>query len=193
MKKITKIWLICLLGILMMGSCKTKTMTEDHYITDKTIDKNVDKSLQERFIAAFEQMAHYSKQSHDTQVTETTHTKDSTSTTLDADGKPIKTEKWHSVVSSKDTKEVLRLQDSLSLVSKEVDKLNLLVVQRDSLIRLRQDSIHILNRELTKSEQRYMTLGKYAMGSIITLVIVIIGLAIWLWHRKQTAHEKDND
>lgn len=194
MKKIMKILLVSLMAILVMEGCKTKTVTQEHFVTDRTLDKSVDKSLQERFIAAFEQIAHYSKQSHDTSVTETTHTKDSTSTTIDANGNPIKTEKWHSTITSKDTKEVLRLQDSLIMASKEKDRLNYLVVQKDSLIRFRQDSIHILSRELTKSEQRYMTLGKYAMGSIITLVLlVIIVVAIWLWHRKKINHENNND
>ena len=67
-------------------------------------------------------------------------------------------------------------------------------VKTDTFIR--RDTIYVpkpMERTLTKSEQRYITLGKYAMGAIIAVVLVIIGLAIWLWHRKKFAHEDNND
>ena len=70
-------------------------------------------------------------------------------------------------------------------MSKEVDKYQFLIVQKDSLIRLKQDSIQVLSRELTKTEQKYITLGKYTAKMIWTLVVAVIGLLIWLWHRKK--------
>ena len=154
----TRHWIIYLLvwvayfSVLFLTSCKTKTVTQEHYITDNTVSKGLDAIWQERFISAFEQMATYRNREHETSTKETTHTKDSTSTTVDQNGKPIKTESWHSVVTNRDTKEVTKLQDSISTMSKEVDKYQLLIVQKDSLIRLKQDSIHVLSRELTKAE-----------------------------------------
>lgn len=88
-------------------------------------------------------------------------------------------------MTNRDTKEVTKLQDSISTMSKKVDKYQLLIVQKDSLIRLKQDSIHVLSRELSKAEQRYITLGKYTTKIIWTLVVAVIGLLIWLWHRKK--------
>lgn len=142
-------------------------------------------------MAAFEQMAQVRMQEKESSYRETTHTKDSTSTMVDADGKPIKTESWHEVITNKESKEVTRLQDSLYVVNKEVERQQSLIIQKDSLIRLKQDSIQVLSRELTKNEQRYMTLGKLAMGAIIGLVLVIVAIAVWRWHRKKFANENN--
>lgn len=176
---------------LFLTSCRTKTVTQDHYITDTSVSKGLDQTWQERFVAAFEQMAQVSKQEKESSYRETTHTKDSTSTTVDVTGKPIKTESWHEVISNKESREVTRLQDSLYVVNKMVDRQQSLILQKDSLIRLKQDSIQVLSRELTKNEQRYMTLGKLAMGAIIGLVLVIVAIAVWLWHRKKFANENN--
>ena len=176
---------------LFLTSCKTKTVTQDRYITDTSVSKGLDQTWQERFVAAFEQMAQVRKQEKESSYRETTHTKDSTSTMVDADGKPIKTESWHEVITNKESKEVTRLQDSLYVVNKEVDRQQALIIQKDSLIRLKQDSIQVLSRELTKNEMRYMTLGKLAMGAIIGLVLVIVAIAVWRWHRKKFANENN--
>lgn len=176
---------------LFLTSCRTKTVTQDHYITDTSVSKELDLTWQERFVAAFEQMAQVRKQEKESSYRETMHTRDSTSTMLDAAGKPIKTESWHEVITNKESKEVTRLQDSLYVVNKMVDRQQSLILQKDSLIRLKQDSIQVLSRELTKNEQRYITLGKFAMGAIIALILVIIGLAVWLWHRKKFANENN--
>lgn len=176
---------------LFLTSCRTKTVTQDHYITDTSVSKGLDLTWQERFVAAFEQMAQVRKQEKESSYRETTHTKDSTSTTVDATGKPIKTESWHEVISNKESREVTRLEDSLYVVNKMVDRQQSLILQKDSLIRLKQDSIQVLSRELTKNEQRYITLGKLAMGAIIGLVLVIVAIAVWLWHRKKFANENN--
>lgn len=176
---------------MFLTSCRTKTVTQDHYITDTSVSKGFDLTWQERFVAAFEQMAQVRKQEKESSYRETRHTMDSTSTMVDATGKPIKTESWHEVISNKESREVTRLQDSLYVVKKMVDRQQSLILQKDSLIRLKQDSIQVLSRELTKNEQRYITLGKFAMGAIIALILVIIGLAVWLWHRKKFANENN--
>lgn len=176
---------------LFLTSCKTKNVTQDHYITDTSVSKGLDQTWQERFVTAFEQMAQVRKQEKESSYRETTHTKDSTSTIVDAAGKPIKTESWHEVITNKESKEVTRLQDSLYVVNKEVERQQSLIIQKDSLIRLKQDSIQVLSRELTKNEQRYMTLGKLAMGAIIGLVLVIVAIAVWRWHRKKFANENN--
>lgn len=176
---------------LFLTSCRTKTVTQDHYITDTSVSNGLDLTWQERFVAAFEQMAQVRKQEKESSYRETTHTRDSTSTMVDAAGKPIKTESWHEVITNKESKEVTRLQDSLYVVNKEVERQQSLIIQKDSLIRLKQDSIQVLSRELTKNEQRYMTLGKLAMGAIIGLVLVIVAIAVWRWHRKKFANENN--
>lgn len=176
---------------LFLTSCRTKTVTQDHYITDTSVSKGLEQTWQERFVAAFEQMAQVRKQEKESSYRETMHTRDSTSTIVDAAGKPIKTESWHEVITNKESREVTRLQDSLYVVNKEVERQQSLILQKDSLIRLKQDSIQVLSRELTKNEQRYITLGKFAMGAIIALILVIIGLAVWLWHRKKFANENN--
>lgn len=165
--------------LLFLTSCKTKTVTQEHIITDTSASKGLEQNWQERFISAFEQMARSQTKEHETSVNETIHVKDSTSTTVDKDGNPIKTESWHSLISSKDSKEVLRLQDSLSVKSEEVDKYHQLLIQKDSLIRLKQDSIKAMGHELTKADQRYITLGKMATGVVVFLVVLVIVLLIW--------------
>lgn len=189
------VW-ITYFSLLFLTSCKTKTVTQEHYITDNTVSKGLDASWQERFISAFEQMANSRTQEHETSVREITHTKDSTSTTVDQNGKPIKTEKWHSVVTNRNTKEVLRLKDSINIISKKVDKYQHLVVQKDSLIRLKQDSINIMRRELTKNEQRLVTIGKVSLGALIGIIIAITtGILVWLWHRRKNVikYEDNNN
>ena len=189
------VW-IAYFSMLLLTSCKTKTVTQEHYITDQTKNKSLDASWQERFISAFEQMANSRSQEHETSVKETTHTKDSTSTTVDQNGKPIKTESWHSVVTNRNTKEVLRLKDSINIISKKVDKYQHLVVQKDSLIRLKQDSINIMRRELTKNEQRLVTIGKVSLGALVGIIIAITtGILVWLWHRRKIAvkYEDNNN
>lgn len=189
------VW-IAYFSVLFLTSCKTKTVMQEHYITDNTVSKGLDASWQERFISAFEQMATYRNREHETSIKETTHTKDSTSTTVDQNGKPIKTESWHSVVTSKDTKEVLRLKDSINIISKKVDKYQHLVIQKDSLIRLKQDSINIMRRELTKNEQRLVTIGKVSLGALVGIIIAITtGILVWLWHRKKNVikYEDNNN
>lgn len=189
------VW-IAYFSMLFLTSCKTKTVTQEHYITDQTKNKSLDASWQERFISAFEQMANSRSQEHETSVKETTHTKDSTSTTVDQNGKPIKTESWHSVVTNRDTKEVLRLKDSINIISKKVDKYQHLVVQKDSLIRLKQDSINIMRRELTKNEQRLVTIGKVSLGALVGIIIAITtGILVWLWHRRKNVikYEDNNN
>lgn len=177
------VW-IAYFSMLFLTSCKTKTVTQEHYITDQTKTKSSDASWKERFVSAFEQMANSRIQEHETSVKEITHTKDSTSTTVDQNGKPIKTESWHSVVTNRNTKEVLRLKDSINIISKKVDKYQLLMVKKDSLIRLKQDSINIMRRELTKNEQRLVTIGKVSLGAIIGIIMAIT-ILVWLWHRKK--------
>ena len=88
-------------------------------------------------------------------------------------------------MTNRDTKEVTKLQDSISTMSKKVDKYQLLIVQKDSLIRLKQDSINIMRRELTKNEQRLVTIGKVSLGVLAGIIIAIIGILVWLWHRKK--------
>lgn len=196
----TRHWIIYLFvwiayfSMLFLTSCKTKTVTQEHYITDQTKTKSSDASWQERFISAFEQMANSRIQEHETSVKETTHTKDSTSTTVDQNGKPIKTESWHSVVTNRNTKEVLRLKDSINIISKKVDKYQLLMVKKDSLIRLKQDSINIMRRELTKNEQRLVTIGKVSLGALIGIIMVIT-ILVWLWHRRKNVikYEDNNN
>lgn len=187
------VW-IAYFSMLFLTSCKTKTVTQEHYITDQTKNKSLDASWQERFISAFEQMANSRSQEQETSVKETTHTKDSTSTTVDQNGKPIKTESWHSVVTNRNTKEVLRLKDSINIISKKVDKYQHLVVQKDSLIRLKQDSINIMRRELTKNEQRLVTIGKVSLGALVGIIIAITtGILVWLWHRRKNVKYEDNN
>lgn len=187
------VW-IAYFSVLLLTSCKTKTVMQEHYITDNTVSKGLDASWQERFISAFEQMATYRNREHETSIKETTHTKDSTSTTVDQNGKPIKTESWHSVVTNMNTKEVLRLKDSINIISKKVNKYQLLLVQKDSLIRLKQDSINIMRRELTKNEQRLVTIGKVSLGALIGIIIAITtGILVWLWHRRKNVKYEDNN
>lgn len=189
------VW-IAYFSMLFLTSCKTKTVTQEHYITDQTKNKSLDASWQERFISAFEQMANSRTQEHETSVKESTHTKDSTSTTVDQNGKPIKTESWHSVVTNRNTKEVLRLKDSINIISKKVDKYQLLMVQKDSLIRLKQDSINIMRRELTKNEQRLVTIGKVSLCALVGIIMAITtGILVWLWHRRKNVikYEDNNN
>lgn len=185
------VWL-AYFSMLFLTSCKTKTVTQDHFIKDTSVSKGVGMEWQERFVAAFEQMAKVRTQEKESSFRETRHTKDSTSTMVDATGKPIKTESWHEVISNKESREVTRLEDSLYVVNKEVERQQLLVLQKDSLIRLKEDSIRVLGRELTRNEQRLVSLNKFSTGVVKVLLAIILGLLIWLCHRKK-GKNNEND
>ena len=143
-------------------------------------------------MAAFEQMAKVRTQEKESSFRETRHTKDSTSTIVDSNGKPVKTESWHEVISNKESREVTRLEDSLYVVNKEVERQQLLVLQKDSLIRLKEDSIRVLGRELTRNEQRLVSLNKFSTGVVKVLLAIILGLLIWLCHRKKGKNNENN-
>ena len=185
------VWL-AYFSMLFLTSCKTKTVTQDHFIKDTSVSKGVGMEWQERFVAAFEQMAKVRTQEKESSFRETRHTKDSTSTMVDATGKPIKTESWHEVISNKESREVTRLEDSLYVVNKEVERQQLLVLQKDSLIRLKEDSIRVLGRELTRNEQRLVSLNKFSTYVVKALLAIILGLIIWLWHRKKGQNNENN-
>lgn len=176
------VWVAYFTTLFCTASCKTKVITQEHYIADNVTSKVLDSNWQERFISAFEQMSRLRSQEHETSTKETSHVKDSTSTVVDASGKAIKTESWHSEVSSRDSKEVLRLQDSVGVLSRQIDELKLFKYKSDSLIRLKQDSIQILDRNLTKAEKRLKWTDRVFC---IIVPAFIIGLAVWRWHRKK--------
>lgn len=74
-------------------------------------------------------------------------------------------------------KDRLVLQDRFRYLNK---------VKTDSFIK--RDTIYVpkpMERELSKAEQKYITLGKYTAKMIWTLVVAVIGLLIWLWHKKK--------
>ena len=50
------VWL-AYFSMLFLTSCKTKTVTQDHFIKDTSVSKGLEQEWQERFVAAFEQMA----------------------------------------------------------------------------------------------------------------------------------------
>lgn len=189
------VWAAYFLTLFCTASCKTatKTVMEDHYITEQSEHNVLDESWQERMVSAFEQMARIRSQEHETAIKETIREKDSTSTTLGADGKPIKTERFRLVEKSSDKKEVMRLQDSIYSMSKQVVQLKAIRIKMDSLIRLKQDSIHVLSRELTKAERRYMTLGEYTAKAIWAVVVIIIAWALWRRCKMRRGHEDRND
>lgn len=59
-------------------------------------------------------------------------------------------------------------------------------VKTDTLIK--RDTIYVpkpTERTLTKWEQRYISLGKYSLGAIVSAISVIIAFAVWRWHRKK--------
>ncbi len=69
------------------------------------------------------------------------------------------------------------LQDRLRYVTR---------VKTDSFIK--RDTIYVpkpTERTLTKGEQRYITIGKYAVGASLVMVLAISVLIIWLIHRKK--------
>lgn len=176
------IWVVYFTTLFCTASCKTKTVTQGHYITDNISSKVLDENWQERFISAFEQMSRLRLQEHETSIKEISHIKDSTSTAVDESGKVIKTENWHSEISTRDSKEALRLQDSVYALNKQVDKLKLFKYKCDSLIHLKQDSIQVLGRNLAKAEKRL----RWADIIVVTIVSVfVIWLAVWRWHRKK--------
>lgn len=62
---------------------------------------------------------------------------------------------------------------------------NVYKVRTDTLIKT--DSIRVpypIEKQLTKSEKRYITLGKYAAGSLVAVVTIIICCLVWWIWRK---------
>lgn len=96
------------------------------------------------------------------------YVKDSSSTMVDNEGKVLKNEIWHN-------KLVIREKsDSIAHYKALVDSL-MAVKQREKEVPV------IVEKPLTKWEQRFMTIGKVSMGIGIGLLVVgIIWLVLWL-------------
>lgn len=169
------VWAVYFATLFCTASCKTKTITQEHYITDNTKSATLDKTWQERFISAFEQMSSLRNRDHESSLRESTHIKDSTSTTVDSTGKPIKTESWHSLIHTRDSKEVMRLQDSVILLRSNVERLELFVLERDSIIRLKQDSIQVISQSLAKEKSRL----KFSKVTILAITLLFVGILLW--------------
>lgn len=146
------IWALFLF-VLFLTSCRTRTVAMDRYVAYDRTDKSVDSTLQRRFIQAFEQMARYQSTQRETNVKETTHVKDSTSTMLDADGKVIRTDNFHTVVSNKESKETTKLRDSVLVLRQTVDSLQELRASKDSLLVAQKDSINELRKNVSTLQE----------------------------------------
>lgn len=168
------VWTVYFVALFCTVSCKTKTITQEHYITDNAKSTALDKAWQERFISAFEQMSGLRSRDHESSLRESTHVKDSTSTTVDSAGKPIKTESWHSSIYTRDSKDMMRLQDSVILLKSNVERLQLFALEQDSIIRLKQDSIHVLSQDLTKEKNRL----KFSKVSILAITLLFVGILL---------------
>ena len=146
------IWALFLF-VLFLTSCRTRTVAMDRYVTYDRTDKSVDSTLQRRFVQAFEQMARCQSTQRETSVRETTHVKDSTSTMVDADGKVIRTDNFHTVVSNKDSKETTMLRDSILVLRLTVDSLQEVRIGKDSLLVAQKDSINELRKNVSTLQE----------------------------------------
>lgn len=168
------VWAFYLLVLFVTASCKTKTLVSDHYITEKSVSKSSDKELQERFISAFEQMSRKISESRETSTSMSTHIRDSVHTVVDLEGKPIKTERWHSKNTTMDNKETLRLTDSISKLSSMTGRLMAMRQKSDSLISSKNDSINILNTRISKYQCIRKALENIFLAAIMSCVLLLI-------------------
>ncbi len=167
-------WAFYLLVLFVTASCKTKTLVSDHYITEKSVSKSSDKELQERFISAFEQMSRKISESRETSTSMSTHIRDSVHTVVGMDGKPIKTERWHSKNTTMDNKETLRLTDSISKLSSVTGRLMTMRQKSDSIISAKNDSINILNTRISKYQGIRKAIENIFLAAIMSCVLLLI-------------------
>lgn len=167
--------------VLFLTSCRTRTLAMDRYVTYDRASGSFDSTLQKRFIQAFEQMARYQSTRHETSVKETTHVKDSTSTTLDANGKVIRTDSYHSVVSDKESKETTQLRDSVLVLRQRVDSLQESRKVEDSLLVERQDSINVLKKDVFDLQEQCDFLRKF----LLIPILLLIGYSAWKKFRRK--------
>jgi len=108
------------------------------------------------------------KLTHTIKEKEYVEVKDSASTTLDEQGNILKQEIWHN-------KTIIREKsDSIAHYKALVDSL-MAVKQREKEVPV------IVEKPLTKWEQRFMTIGKVSVGIGIGLLVVgIVWLVLWL-------------
>lgn len=158
------------LFVLFLTSCRTRTVAMDRYVAYDRTSSHTDTTLQSSFIQAFEQMARYQSSLREKSVRETSQVKDSVSTTVDADGKPIKTERWHTEVNNRESKETTRLKDSVLVLRQTVDSLQKLRVSKDSLLVAQKDSINELRKNVSTLQERH--------GGIWKLLVIL--LAYWV-------------
>lgn len=168
------VWALYLLVLFVTSSCKTKTLVSDHYITENNVSKSSDKELQERFISAFEQMSRKISESRETSTSVSAHVRDSVHTVIGMDGKPIKTERWHSKNTTMDNKETLRLTDSISKLASMTDKLMAIRQKSDSLISAKNDSINVLNTRISKYQGIRNALGNVFLAAVMSCILLLI-------------------
>lgn len=92
--------------------------------------------------------------------------KDSSSVVLDEQGKVLKQEIWH----------------NKTIIRQMSDSLDFYKAKYDSLYSARQDTFYIpypIERELSKSEQRYISIGKVSLGLYIGLALALIAWVVY--------------
>ena len=98
--------------------------------------------------------------------------KDSSSVVLDEQGKVLKQEIWH----------------NKTIIRQMSDSLDFYKAKYDSLYSAKQDTFYVpypIERELSKSEQRYISLGKVSLGLYIGLVAALIAWIVYYIKRKK--------
>lgn len=151
--------LIFFMGMIMigLGSCKSV-----QYIPVETIKHD---SI---YISKTDTL----KVTHTIKEKEYVTVKDSSSVVLDEQGKVLKQEIWHNKII------IRQMSDSLAFYK----------AKYDSLYSAKQDTFYIpypVERELTKSEQRYISIGKVSLGLYIGLVAAFAAWVVYYIKRKK--------
>lgn len=112
------------------------------------------------------------KLTHTIKEKEYVEVKDSASTTLDEQGNILKQEIWHNKTT------IRQMSDSLDYYR----------AMYDSLLSVKQETEYVpypVEKELSKWEKRYITIGKVSTGLYIGLLIALIAWLVYYIKRKK--------
>lgn len=184
--KITRVVIaiaVAMLILSMICRCKTKerVVEKQTYITDKRNEAKWDSLFNARLVKELELYRASHKESVKSTTKEKTHVKDSTASKYDANGNKVGEDKFHYEYHEISQEDVQILRDSISSLKEYKDSSAIYHSKCDSLIsvisKISKDKVYV-EKQLSKTDEFFLRLGRVSFAILILGVVVFIGYLI---------------
>ena len=171
--------LLFLMTQIVIGCTATpKVVTRQTYVKEKR--SNLDSIFNARLLATLELYQRKQSELKETSKSETNHTRDSTSVTVDKEGNIIRKDKYHYESHNYSESFVQKLRDSISCYKSYKDSLSKYRLKIDSLDNIKQDSVPYpiyIQKPMSRIDAMFLNFGKdiaiFVVGFIIGIIILM--------------------